>query len=290
MQNGSTKALFCLKRDLEVSQVTKSTTSLEKTILDLYDTMSRTQRTVARQILMHPMETLTLSLNEMASKTSTSRATILRFCQMLGLDGFHELKQLIGRRAPEDRGNSMLQWCALVGQRCVTETFGVLDVDQFQEVCQTLASKRRLVWYGAGESGFLAEIGNHKCMHLGIDSLCSKEASHFLGVAPALNSDHAAIIISQSGDGSYSPVGSTYLEGPVQQCRQRGVFTVAITSNPLSWLGRHADEVLFAQSQVLLTKGNPVVIKAGFEALVSTLAIEVGLLRGAELQSEVRKL
>jgi len=252
-------------------------------IQETYPGMTRAQKKIARFVLRHPVEVLTMSLDGLASRTDTSRASVLRFCGKLAFDGFRELRQKMAEETVRPQDDSMLSWCMATSEQCVRDTFAALDRQQFKKAVNRCAGARRLVWYGIAESGFLAEIGNHKCMHLGIDAVCSREENHFLDLMSGLSSDDAVVIISQSGKGIHAETVANYLRVPVERCRAQDVYTVGISSDRLSWLSRHVDDGFFAQSKCIRANGNPVVIKAGFEALVSTLAVEIGRFQGVHL-------
>ena len=65
----------------------------------LYDDMGKSEKKVADFIISHPSELLPLSITELAEKSQSSEATIVRFARRLGLSGYQELKISIARES-----------------------------------------------------------------------------------------------------------------------------------------------------------------------------------------------
>ena len=61
-------------------------------IQSLLPSLSKTQKRIAEYILAHSREVVYLSISEFAEKCNVGNATIVRFCQLLGMEGYQELK------------------------------------------------------------------------------------------------------------------------------------------------------------------------------------------------------
>lgn len=61
-------------------------------IRQYYDEMSRAEKRVADYMMDHPEETLGLSIAELAKKSETSDATVIRMCRHIGYSGFAQMK------------------------------------------------------------------------------------------------------------------------------------------------------------------------------------------------------
>lgn len=263
-----------------VSNMVKDSNSLQAYITETYQSMSRTNKKMAMHILEYPFKIATMSLEEFAEATDCSRSSVIRFCKHLGLSGYRELQQvcLTPRRLfTEEHGN--LEWCYRVSEVSIQQTFQNLDTNEFMEVIRRCAKAPQVIWYGLGESGFLAEMGNHKCRYLGINSYCYQDESSIVGTDLLMKPDDVLIVISQSGEGHY-------FHQPLAIARSKGLFVVAITSKRFSWLASQADITLFAYSKAASYNRWLAVIKAGFEALISTLVLRIAEERGTELEYE----
>lgn len=253
-------------------------------LLDLvtakYSSMSQTNRKIAQFVLDYPHKMVQMDLTEFAEATKTSRSSVIRFCKTLGLSGYRELQQKYLEQQPlftKEHGN--LEWCFEASQAAILQTFRAIDLIEFQEVVQRLANANQIIWYGLGESGFQAEIANHKCRYLGINSYSCQDESSFIGISSFMKDSDVLILISQSGEGHY-------FRRPLEIAKALGVYTVVITSKPVSWLAQRADVCLFAYSRAAIHQNWLAVIKAGFEAITSTLILQIAEQRGTELTYE----
>ena len=61
-------------------------------IRQFYDEMSKAEKRVADFMMEHPEETLDLSIAELAKKSETSDATVIRMCRHIGYSGFAQMK------------------------------------------------------------------------------------------------------------------------------------------------------------------------------------------------------
>ena len=58
----------------------------------LYETMGKSEKRIADWLFEHSGEIIPLSITELAEKSSSSEATIVRFAKRLGFSGYQELK------------------------------------------------------------------------------------------------------------------------------------------------------------------------------------------------------
>ena len=79
------------------------TDSILDAMTEQYNSMTRSGKKLANYILSNTAETQYLSITSLAENSGVSEATITRFCRMLGLNGYHELKLAL---AKSERANT----------------------------------------------------------------------------------------------------------------------------------------------------------------------------------------
>lgn len=79
------------------------TDSILDAMTEQYNSLTRSGKKLANYILSNTGETQYLSISSLAENSGVSEATITRFCRMLGLNGYHELKLAL---AKSDRANA----------------------------------------------------------------------------------------------------------------------------------------------------------------------------------------
>lgn len=84
---------------------------MDKTLLKiqvLYNDMGKSEKKIADYILSDPGALLPLSITDLADRSQSSEATIVRFAKRLGLSGYQELKTRSRRKAERRRTRTIL--------------------------------------------------------------------------------------------------------------------------------------------------------------------------------------
>lgn len=243
---------------------------IRRRIEEQLDKFSNTQRNVIEILLKRPTEVLMLGLDDFAQVTGTSRSTVLRVAQKLGFSGYRELQQhaLAFVEQPKHSNDPLMTWLTQSSRSVMQEAIATLEVPKINEVAQRLSKATLLVWFGIGESGFLAEIANHKCWFLGINSRACTETVNFESFSNTLNESQALIVISRTGTGHH-------IEKPLAMAQAKGAYTVGISSGHLSRLAQHASTCLFAPTEDVMMTGQRISIRAGHELVINSLILRL---------------
>ena len=67
--------------------------------------LSRAERAVGEWVLLHPEQTTSASVAEIAAAAGISEPTVIRFCRSVGADGFRDFKLRLAASA--GRGKSL---------------------------------------------------------------------------------------------------------------------------------------------------------------------------------------
>ena len=62
-----------------------------------YNSLTRSGKKLADYIFTHPSETQYMSITSLAENCGVSEATITRFCRVLGLSGYNDLKLALAK-------------------------------------------------------------------------------------------------------------------------------------------------------------------------------------------------
>jgi len=80
--------------------------TFRETIISSFPGLTKKQKGVARFVLDNDHFLAFASAAELAQKVNVSTATVVRFCQALGYEGYPPCKQLYGRHSPTLRPGS----------------------------------------------------------------------------------------------------------------------------------------------------------------------------------------
>ncbi|HHT26387.1 MAG TPA: MurR/RpiR family transcriptional regulator [Firmicutes bacterium] len=208
--------------------------------------LSVSQLRIADYILAHT-QLQTLSIDEIRKACDVSKATVVRFCQALGYDGFVAFKDAliaeliytdagalqseIGSKTASSGSADMFE--QLVAS--IRRTRQLIDDKAFRSAVLLAGQARTLVWVGAGDSGNLVASGDHRMMINGINSRCVKDPQGLTSMAKILTRNDALIVVSRSGR---TP---TVIE-PLRYLRkQSDCPVIAITGDPGSPLAKMAE-------------------------------------------------
>lgn len=185
------------------------TMSLALRLEKMYGSLPPREKRVAKFVMWHPEKVLTLSVTALGKETDTSDATVVRFCQRLGYEGYREFRVRVARElrtagptptVPDEHEHSELanvpRHAALAA---VERTSMELDHAALQRVATAIATARRVDFYGAGASAVAAMDAHMKFMRLGIVGMAHMNAHMQVMSAAVTSPEDVAIGISHSG-------------------------------------------------------------------------------------------
>ncbi|WP_462203054.1 MurR/RpiR family transcriptional regulator [Frankia sp. CcWB3] len=216
-------------------------------------TLTPSGRKIGQLILSDPREIVHLTVTDLADRTSTSVATVVRFCQDLGLKGFADLKiRLAGEAIPPERGlhedvthadspATILEKILRSTEAALSETTRTVDRTAFARAVDALHRADRVLLIGAGTSAPLAQDAAYRFRTLGLLVEAPADAHVQHVAARLLPPASACLAISHTGQTRETLAGAA-------AARAAGATTIALTSFFRSPLTRLADVALVAGS------------------------------------------
>jgi RpiR family transcriptional regulator, carbohydrate utilization regulator len=175
------------------------------------DRLSTSEARVAEVILSNPNRAVELSIAALAAKAGVSEPSVARFCKAIGFAGLKDFKLNLARtlgntpaRPREDvtEFDSAGSAAAKVIDRSIdglTVLRNSLDSRVLGEAARRIATARRLEFYGQGNSGIVAQDGQHKFFRLGIPTGSSSDPHVHAMSAALLKTGDVVVAISASG-------------------------------------------------------------------------------------------
>lgn len=214
----------------------------------MYGTMSPTEAIIAAYILQNPEKTISSSTEEMSKVCSTSQASIIRFCKILGYTGFKEMKirmaQELGSIVPRIiTGIETVRELDFVKEllsgsvQALQKTSYSVDKTMLDSAIDAISGAGQVDIYGAGESEIVGGDFHLKLKRLGIPgSIYSNPHLQAISGA-ALKPGDVAVGISFSGC-------TTNTIDALALASQAGATTIAITNFSDFPLAEQADILL----------------------------------------------
>jgi RpiR family carbohydrate utilization transcriptional regulator len=214
----------------------------------------RGDRSVADAILADPAAVIHLTVSDLAAEAGTASSTVVRFCQRLGLRGFHALKLAIARELGS--GDTFAGSRIEAGDRPVEVLSKILasDADALRDLGSTIDPERldaavgalhqagRILVVGVGTSAPPAQDFAYRLMTIGLhaDAPADAHAQHV--AARLLGPSDACLAVSHTG--STRETVST-----MEAAHGVRAATIAVTSFARSPLTAVTDTVLVAGSR-----------------------------------------
>lgn len=216
--------------------------------------LSKTNQKIADYIINNSGEVADLRIDELATKTTTSTASVSRLIKFLGYNSYREFTVALAYNQAkvkqeasfEDINNSdslstIADKIFENSQRALQDTRSGIEEEQFAEVVNQIIAKKRLFFFGLGGSSVAALSGYHKFLRTTVHCCYYPDYDVQLMQVAKSSADDCAIVISHSGENSESLKLVDYL-------KRNGAFVIGITSNPFSTLAKVSDAYFVSSS------------------------------------------
>ncbi|OWQ83621.1 transcriptional regulator [Roseateles aquatilis] len=215
------------------------------------------EQRVAKLLLADPRAFASLPVSELADRSHVSKPTVVRFCRSVGYDGLADFKlklagsvnegvPFVHRAVDEDDKPSDLivkvvdnAVAALLHYR--NDAASHAFERAMTALSETARQRKRIEFYGVGNSGIVAQDAQHKFFRLGANTFACSDGHVQLMSATMLGAGDCAVIISNSGR-------SRDLMDAAEIARKKGATTIIITASgsPLAQMGQLPGQVLLA--------------------------------------------
>jgi DNA-binding MurR/RpiR family transcriptional regulator len=243
----------------------------------LLPSLRESERKIAEYVLGNASEVVYLSITELADRTGTSEATVIRFARALDYSGYAALKialalelRAAAARLPTELAAS--SDAASVKQRVVQlsieslqATAQLLDDHALERAVAALTAARRIELYGLGSSAITARNAYVIFMQIGLPAQAVVDPHLQVMSATQLEAGDVALAISQSGS-------SRDTVEALQHARDAGATCICITRYARSPITRVAHITLLASSRPATVGGLPMFGNVAQFAIVEMLA------------------
>lgn len=183
------------------------------------------------------------TITEFAKATGTGEATILRFCRLLGFDGYQVFKLQIARelsrqdlalpKSEEDFRSDIAKAYETAVSICIRS----VSIELLDKVADLILKSNRISCFGVGNSYIAALELHNRLMAMGIHTLCESDA-HNQNVMSSTSSESDLVIVFSVSGSTKDVVEATRF------AKHYGAKTVLITAHDVSPLTKLADLVI----------------------------------------------
>ena len=206
------------------------------------------EQRVARLVLNDPRAFASLPVSELAELAHVSKPTVVRFCRSVGYDGLVDFKLKLAGSVSEGvpfihRAVDMDDKTGDVMVKVIDNTVaaflkyrndaGMLAIERAATaLAATHQTGRRVEFYGAGNSGIVAQDAQHKFFRLGVNTISYSDGHMQVMSASMLRPGDCAVVVSNSGR-------TRDLMDACDIARRKGATTIVLTASgsPLAAAG-----------------------------------------------------
>ncbi|MEZ0308799.1 MAG: MurR/RpiR family transcriptional regulator [Ramlibacter sp.] len=256
------------------------------------------EQRVGKLVLSDPRAFANLPVSELADRAHVSKPTVVRFCRSIGYDGLSDFKLKLAGSVSEgvpfihrsvdvdDKTSDVLvkvidnTVAAFLKYRNDASAFAIERA--VEALAGTYKTGRRIEFYGAGNSGIVAQDAQHKFFRLGVNTIAYSDGHMQVMSASLLGPGDCLVVISNSGR-------TRDLMDACDIARKNGATTIVMTAtgSPLASAG-HIH--LAADHPEGYDRYSPMVSRLLHLVIIDVLATTVALRIGPRLQPLLREM
>lgn len=245
--------------------------------------LSSTELYIYNFIMTNPIEVSEMTIKELAKKTNTSTASILRLCRKYRCKGYSEFKYQLRKEALNKYVNenyelddSLEEIRYFFEHTCNSETF----LKSMEDASKLLSGKSLIIFAGMGGSNIMCEYGTLYFSYLfnlafRIEDMFNISFDYF---PEELSGQTCLIVVSSSGE-------TSEIFSYIKNYRARGCSLITITSDENSLLGKMADISIPYHFSLKMDKENNLTSQVPVVYIIEQLAREVTKLRSANKEN-----
>ena len=268
--------------------------NLIRRITESQSSLRKSEAKVASYVLENLDEVIEMRVVDLASKSSVSEPTVIRFCRAIGFDGFQSFKLQLAQQlglgsvftqfAVED-SDTVADLLNKVFDTTVGSLITVRDEINsavLEQAIDTISNARRVELYGFGASGSVAADAQHKYFRLQLSSAAYTDPHIQRMSAISLGSEDVVVAISQSGE-------TQALLESVELAREAGANVIGLAPQNTS-LSRICNLAIYVNMEEDLESFTPVSSRIAHLVVIDVLATGVARHRKPLLKEHLERL
>ncbi len=209
---------------------------------------------IAEQILSVPETIIHMTVVQVAELCETSEASVVRFCKLIGYEGFNDMKihlageVFIGNQSIQDdvvEGDddaTILQKVFSSEIQALKTTMDIVEKTAFKSAVDSIIAANKIEFYAYGNSCPLAYDAHYRMLKIGINSYVGIDILDSLMHANMMSPLDVAIGISHSGSTKHTCAA-------MESAKNHGAVTICVTSFDKSPIAQISDICLLASSK-----------------------------------------
>lgn len=220
---------------------------------EIRESLTPVEKMIADYVLENTAEVPRLSIKELAVKSKTSDASVLRFCKTMGYGGYREFIVSISASLgsmdedpadqytdiqPGDDLPTIIHNVSLNNCKSIEDTMSVIDEKEIARAIGLLRKAQKIDFFGVGASGLICMDAEQKFMRINKTCHAYTDGHSQLTAATLLKAGDVAVMVSNSGD-------TMEILEALEIAKESGAAVIAITRYNRSPLAENSDVQLY---------------------------------------------
>ncbi|QQS35251.1 MAG: MurR/RpiR family transcriptional regulator [Ignavibacteriales bacterium] len=255
---------------------------IKEKITSKYNSLPKNQRKVAEYFINNFDKIPFLNVQDLSAATGVSVASVVRFAQRAGFEGFSELRDAITGSLQNEINNKsifplfekhkvkedLLTEVANLDIKNINDTLNLVERKTFDNVIDTILKSERVFTAGLGISFLLAEILAYQLTQVGVSSSVLQH-SHTLFNEQILFMNPKDLLIVFS----FPPYSKETVEA-AEFAKKRKIDVIAVTNQPASPATFFTKANLIVKSENMLFTNSFAAISVLINAIATACAIK----------------
>ena len=219
-----------------------------------YSEMTESEKKLSDYIIKNFDRVLTVSVHTLAAEVNISVATVVRFAQHMGFEGYKEFRLYLAQigndqedfildfskneNSTEKHINRLLSSCA----ECIGMTQKNLDYATLSYVARSIRNSGKIAFFGIGTSYVVCQDADMEFKRVGISTDCACEPISASAILLNMKPGDVVVGISHSGN-------NEFVASILSTAKKMKLITVAVTTFKNSKVCACADCILYSQTR-----------------------------------------
>jgi len=252
----------------------------KKLIADSYPELTQNQKKVADYLLGNMREAAFLSVTDIGLKAGASKATVVRFAQQIGFDGFFDFRDKLNEAVNSEYLNltqlplkaddtmSTLFQVAKQDVDNINETINQIDKKTFFEVIKIIKNSAMVYTCGLGISHLLSQILAYTLSQVSIKSIPLRHDQQAFMEQLNLMSPNDSVIVF-----SFPPYSAESID-LAREASKNKIKVISISNKLTAPISEFSDVVLSVKSENMLFTNSIASVSVIINALATEVAVQ----------------
>lgn len=218
------------------------------------ENFTKTEAKISKYIIENVNDIIYDSVQDIATKTNTSAAAVIRFSKKLAYNGFTELKLDLAKDNTEeiplfyekicqkDSLKTIVKKSMASDTSAVQQTYKLLRIETLNDAVQAMKNAKRIYLFGISSSGICCYDLAQKLSRVGYDVVFYNDFHMQLAATSYITKEDVALAVSYSGN-------TKEINVAMEHAKNQGATTISITQFIKSPLLKFSDLILYVPSQ-----------------------------------------